>query len=483
MTGKRPGEHGVFDFFQKETPDSRYFRFTTSHDVRSATTWSLAGEYGLRSNVLNFPLMFPAPPIFDGCLVPGGWMPWRQLRLGCRPAGLFDRLKELPSFNPRELSHDMALEEKVLEGCAAEEYLDWITLHTRKERRWTEIFLYLMSEEPADFSAILFDGVDKLQHLCWRFLDPALAPENPTPWEQDVQAACENYFRELDGLIAEIVASGGPEATVVFASDHGFGPTSDIFYLNTWLEREGYLAWAGDQGARPDANHQVGINQIARHVFEMDWGRTSAYSATPSSQGIHIVPRSADAPAGVPPEDYRRFRDELAGKLSALRHPETGRPVVAEVWVRDDVFAGPFETWGPDLTVRLEDDAVVSILRADSVMGRRPEPAGTHRPEGIFLAKGPGVRRGASVDELSLLDVAPFVLNSLAIPIPDDLSGRLPLQVFEAGAPARRLEKAAPARTPVAAAVVHETTGEDDLLDAEEEQMVLKRLSALGYLE
>ena len=92
MTGKRPGEHGVFDFFQKETPDSRYFRFTTSHDVRSATTWSLAGEYGLRSNVLNFPLMFPAPPIFDGCLVPGGWMPWRQLRLGCRPAGLFDRL-------------------------------------------------------------------------------------------------------------------------------------------------------------------------------------------------------------------------------------------------------------------------------------------------------------------------------------------------------------------------------------------------------
>ncbi len=482
MTGKRPGEHGVFDFFQKEAPESRYFRFTTSHDVQSATIWSTAGECGLRSNILNFPLMFP-PPLLNGCLVPGGWMPWRQLRLGCRPAGLFDRLKELPSFKPRELSHDMELEEKVLEGCADEEYLDWITLHTRRERRWTEIFLYLMREEPADFSAILFDGVDKLQHLCWRFLDPALASEAPTPWERDVHWACRNYFRELDGLIAEIVAGAGPDATVVFASDHGFGPTSDIFYINAWLEKQGWLAWSGDRGARPDATHQVGINQIARHVFEMDWERTLAYAATPSSQGIHIVPRGPDGSGGVPAESYDRFRRELVEALKNLRHPDTGRPVVAEVWARDDVFAGPFEPWAPDLTVRLEGDAVVSILRSDAVMGRRREPAGTHRPEGVFLARGPGIQRGAAVAELSLLDVAPLVLHSLGVPIPDDVSGRLPLQALESGSSPRRFATAAGVRSSATAIAAHEPIGLESALDAEEEELVLKRLSALGYLE
>ena len=61
--------------------------------------------------------MFP-PPAVHGFVVPGGWMPWRQLRLGCHPPGLFDRLKTLPSFNPRELALDMALEEKTVEGCA-----------------------------------------------------------------------------------------------------------------------------------------------------------------------------------------------------------------------------------------------------------------------------------------------------------------------------------------------------------------------------
>src|SRR5438105_950816 len=103
MTGKRPGQHGVFDFFQKESPESEYLRLSSSQDIHSPTIWSLASDGGQRVIALNFPLMFP-PPTVDGCVVPGGWMPWRQLRLGCHPPGLFDRLKALPTFNARELA-------------------------------------------------------------------------------------------------------------------------------------------------------------------------------------------------------------------------------------------------------------------------------------------------------------------------------------------------------------------------------------------
>jgi predicted AlkP superfamily phosphohydrolase/phosphomutase len=94
MTGKHPGRHGVFDFFQKEDGDSIHFRFASSLDVRADTIWSLASDEDLGVISLNFPLMFPAPDV-NGFVVPGGMMPWRQLRLGCHPAGLFDRLKQL----------------------------------------------------------------------------------------------------------------------------------------------------------------------------------------------------------------------------------------------------------------------------------------------------------------------------------------------------------------------------------------------------
>jgi predicted AlkP superfamily phosphohydrolase/phosphomutase len=279
------------------------------------------------------------------------------------------------------------------------------------------------------------------------------------------------------------VGLAGPDAVVVFASDHGFGPTSDILYLNTWLEQQGYLTWAGDRGSPPDASHQVGINQIARHVFELDWERTVAYAATPSSQGIHIVRQAPGCDAGVPPESYERVRGELAEALLRFRHPLTSRPVVADVWVREEVFAGPFEPWAPDLTVRLEDDGVVSILRSETTVARRGDPVGTHRPEGIFLARGPGLRQGASLAEISIMDVAPLILHCLEIPAPGDMTGRLPVAVFEPDELRRRPPRAVALRPSASLNGADHPVKTEIAYEPEEEQLVLKRLAALGYLE
>jgi predicted AlkP superfamily phosphohydrolase/phosphomutase len=484
VTGKRPGRHGVFDFFQKESPESRYFRFAVSQDVRTPTIWSLASADAKRVTALNFPLMFP-PPALNGCVVPGGWMPWRQLRLGCHPQGLFDRLKTLPGFNARELAMDMALEEKALEGCADEEYAGWIALHMRRERRWFDVLAFLMREHPAELTAVLFDGADKLQHLCWRFLDPACRKANPSNWERAITELCEGYFRDLDRLIANIVALAEPEATVLLASDHGFGPSSDIFYVNTWLQQESYLAWS--QSAAPDgsAGPKFGIGQMGRHVFELDWERTIAYAATPSSQGIHIVRSTAEHGSGLSAGliDSDTARDELAAALRALRNPHTGERIISDVWTRDEAFPGPFTALGPDLTIMLEGNGTVSILRSESPFGRRTEPVGTHCPEGIFLARGPGLRKGAALDDLSIVDVAPFALHCLGVPIPDDLDGQLPRSAFDPADLNRRPPRYATAKPEGEPPAQPEESAADLVYDPEEEAVVLKRLQALGYLE
>src|SRR3954452_5126652 len=73
VTGKHPGEHGVFDFFQKEERGSIYFSFAGSQHVGTDTVWTLASDQDRRIISLNFPLMFPAPPV-EGAVVPGGMM-------------------------------------------------------------------------------------------------------------------------------------------------------------------------------------------------------------------------------------------------------------------------------------------------------------------------------------------------------------------------------------------------------------------------
>lgn len=476
MTGKRPGQHGVFDFFQKESVDSEYFQFSNSQDVQSATIWSLASDAGKRIISLNFPLMFP-PPEVNGSVVPGGWIPWKQLRLGCYPPGLFDRLKSLPTFNAQELAFDMTLEAKAIEGCEENEYADWIRLHERREERWLDILDYLMASEPAELVAIMFDGVDKLQHLCWRFLDPAYVPANPTSWEAEIIVLCDDYFRRLDKMIGRIIDLAGDGATIVLGSDHGFGPTEDIFYVNSWLAQEGFLAWADDQQSASGEIPMVGFGQMTRHVYQLDWTRTRAYAATPSSQGIHIVTHPPDA-AAMSRAEYLAVRDGIVAKLLELRNPRTGNPYVSKVWTKEEAFSGPFDAVAPDLTLTLADGAAISILRSDTIFAQRPEPRGNHRWDGIFVAAGPSIRRGASVDELSLLDLAPTLLYSLGVPIPDDVTGELPRRIFDEESLRQR-----PPRYADVASRIQNVAEIDAGIDEEAEATILKRLRALGYVE
>jgi predicted AlkP superfamily phosphohydrolase/phosphomutase len=480
MTGRRPGQHGVFDFFHLE-PESRHIRFFTSHDVHCDTIFALASQNGMRATALNFPSMFPAPRL-SGYVVPG-WVPWRQLRLACWPEGLLDSLKNLPGFNQRELAMDIKLEEKTTEGCADPgEFGPWIELHIRREHNWFDIFRHLTAEDPSDLTAVLFDGVDKLQHLCWRFIRPEDARPLENDWERQIRDLCLEYFRRLDGLIEQMCALVGPEASVILASDHGFGPTQTAFHINSWFERKGYLAWSEAAGSWDTEGALLGVSQVARHTWMLDWTRTLAFAATPTSNGIYIVVNQDGNSPGIPASEYMAFRARLMAELMAERDPRTGRPIVERIWTREEVFSGPYGKTAPDLTLTLADGGVISILPSTELISVRPEVAGQHRPLGIFAAKGPGLRRGMRAEELSILDVAPAIVHTLGLPVHEEMTGRVPEEIFKPEAlrnqPVRHV-------TAVAAPMDH-ASGENETIPKmsdEDEQVVLERLRELGYIE
>lgn len=474
MTGRGPGAHGIFDFFRKDAEASPLLRLLTSQDVASPMIWGLAHDAGLRSTVLNFPLTFPAPKI-AGHVLPGGFIPWRQLRLGCHPPALFDQLQALPSFNARELALDMKHEAKAIEGCADEELEPWVEMHIRRERQWVDIAKALRHSEPSAFTALLFDGTDKIQHLCWRFIDPALSQQLTEPWERRVRDLVRDYYRSLDVLIGELreLFAG---ATIVIASDHGFGPQLRTFYVNRWLETRGLLAWRDGQAPMGDDTSTLGLNQLARHVYQLDWSRTRAFAPMPSGNGIHIVKADAEHANGVTPDEYQSFRDALAADLLGVRDPETNEAVVARVGRREALFGGPFMALAPDLTLELNDGGLFSILTCPDVVRRRARPTGTHRPQGIFVAAGRDVSRGVRLDALSILDVAPLLAHQLGLAIPRTFEGHLPAAVLSPASLAER-----PARYDEAEPSAVAT--KDLALDAEAEAEIMARLQALGYVD
>jgi predicted AlkP superfamily phosphohydrolase/phosphomutase len=477
VTGRTPGSHGVMDFFRFESPDSRYIRLVDSRDVKCETIWSIVSRHGLQATVLNFPLMTPARPL-AGNAVPG-WAPWRYLHRLCFPRDLYDKIKTVPGFKAQELAMDPKIEAKAIEGSAPEEYEEWIMFHLRRERQWFEILRYLMHESPADLTAVLFDGVDKLQHLLWRFIDPVYLPTHPSAWERKIRALCLDYFRQLDGLIAEIVAMAGPEASIFVASDHGFGPSTEIFYLNTWLHQQGYLTWATDAQEDGSEGGRLGLGRISRVPSMVDWSRTTAYGLTPSSNGVHIAVAGRKGQEGIETPAYARVRATLIEQLRRFTDPASGERVVTQVWTREEAFPGTQMDMAPDLTLAIRDGGFVSILKSAVALKPRPEVVGTHRPQGIFMAKGPRIRQGLSLPALSITDVAPTLLYSLGLPVPSDLEGRLAEQIFESASLIDRpLRVGDPTRVPEA--FPRELDNQED---KEGEAQVLERLKNLGYVE
>lgn len=478
LTGRPPGQHGIFDFFQADAPGSTSIRLATSGDIRVDHVATLVNRHGRRATVANFPVHFP-PPAIDGAVI-AGWMPWRQLRLGCYPTDLYDRLKQLPGFDPRELAMDMALEARATEGCSEDEYAEWVALHIRREQQWLSVISWLMDHEPSDLTAVLLDGPDKVQHLCWRFLDPALWPAQPTAEEERLRAASLEYYRQLDAILAALVEKAGPDAAVVIVSDHSFGATTEVFHVNAWLEQAGYLAWSPDAGAEVRAHDTLGMGHLSRHSRWLDWERTTAYASTPTSNGIHIVRAQQHGGRGVTDADYPRFRAELVEALRSFTDGRDSAPVVASIATREEAFAGPAGELAPDLTLALRDGGLVSILPSATVISPRPQPIGTHRPLGVFIAAGPGIRRNAAIGELSLLDVTPILLHSLGLPIPGDLEGRVPASLYEPGFLASR--PAANASPAPAAAKERVDASQQLLYDDEAEAILLARLRELGYV-
>lgn len=472
ITGRTPGHHGVFDFIHcRQTSDGVFFTLNMSYDIRCQTLWSILSRRGLRVAVLNFPVSYPPEPVHGVCIP--GFVHWRHLKHSVYPPAFYETMRALPGFDAKFLSMDTNQEFQSIQYLPDEEYEAWITHHIHREERWFDLVQVILKKDSPDLTAVIFDGVDKLQHLCWRFLDPLLRPPRPTLWEAQILDLCLTYFRQLDGFIKQIVAAAGGEARIFIASDHGFGPTDIVFFANAWLAQKGYLCWRNKPKSKASAVANIADQRIKFQVEDIDWDRTSAFALNPSSNGIYIRRSDGACPAGIPSDRYEEFRARLVEELLDLTNPYSGERFFSRVLTREQAFPGDAAARAPDLTLLMKDNGFLSVIDSDEVFRRRPETWGTHYPRGVFIAGGPGVSRLGKMSPLKIVDVAPILLRSLGVPLELEMDGVCPEALFE-GRPAL-----ATAHGEIVPALERKQNSPDV---AEVQTEVLERLRALGYI-
>jgi predicted AlkP superfamily phosphohydrolase/phosphomutase len=470
ITGRSPEAHGVYDFLRPAfLPDgSVYLKLNDYRDNHCETIWSIVNRHKRRATTLNFYGMSPAPAI-DGYVF-AGFIPWKHLRQAVYPKELLDEVRAMPNFDYRVLGMDHTEEKKCAQGLHQGEHEPWINLQNTRDRAWTELTCHLMNKDRTDLTAVVLDGADKVQHLFWRFVDPSLADKNASDWHKRIQGLSLGFYRDLDRNVKMMFDAAGPETDILITSDHGFGPTTEIFYLNEWLARNGYLQWSNV--AKNDAVGQLVADSLKEYLGMIDWKKSLAFCTTPSSNAIFIM-KDKGTGVGVKEEDYLPFVLKLQSELLAIRDPLDGQPIVTGAdlnKLRGRSFVEPC----PDITLRLRDGGFVSILKSNEIVSRRPSADGTHRPAGIFIGHGPSFRKGARVDALNILDISPLILTLLGLPVPSDMEGRVPTELLVGDHEVRTGE---------ATTAPNADASERAEPSEEEREALMSQLKILGYMD
>lgn len=156
--------------------------------------------------------------------------------------------------------------------------------------------------------------------------------------------------------------------------------------------------------------------------------------------------------------------------------------VVGGAYVFHDTMLGVLlELAGDDVTVLLVSDHGFHSdhLRPRDLPNEPAGPAAEHRPYGIFVAAGPGIRSDELVFGGSILDIAPTVLTLFDLPIGRDMDGRPLTQIFTQPPEVAFIDSWDAVPGDAARLDEAEATG----TDPEAAAAVVQQLADLGYID
>jgi predicted AlkP superfamily phosphohydrolase/phosphomutase len=434
-------------------------------------------EAGLKVGSINMPMTFPPVPV-NGFLISGFETPGPESDFVYPPTLRSEVLARWP--DPTLASK---WKRKFLGGNALfQQNVDYMS---RSFHQGAEMTMHLGDRFGWDALMVVLKLVDNLQHKTWKYIDPR--------WSSRNRSRCrmvKGAFDEMDQALGVLLDYATEQrAAVLIVSDHGHGSLEGKCQPNLLLQCWGYLtllrgaarrAWAKAlQRQRTTRSRHIG--DVEREI-PIDYARTAACVMHAGNAGFLYVNLRGRQPTGiVDPADYESLRDELIRRLTApearVRYRHSTIPLFQAVHKPEALYGceRAEQPWLPDLLLIPHDIlSVTRQVRGGRVVRWLPyrRLEGTHRADGILVATGPGVAH-SSIASARIIDCAPTLLAMMGLRVPEEMTGRVLLEMFST--------------TPVvereATTVTTRERAVQQVYSEEELRLVTERLSDLGYLQ
>jgi len=303
ITGKNPGEHGIYGFVDVHPGTYRLF-FPNFSTLKAPPFW--ATDNG-RSVIINVPSTYPAQKI-NGVLIAG-----------------FVALNLAKAVYPAELVPyltDMGYQIDVDSGKAHQSIDLFLKDLDRTLKSRITAYRYLWDTQEWHTFMLVFTGTDRLFHFLWN------AYEDP---HHTYHETVLDHFRQIDEVVGEIHNKMNDDDHLLLMSDHGFEALTCEVNLNYYLKEHGFLT----------------IPEGKEDNFTNIDRTTTAFALDPSR--IYINLEGKYPQGSVNPEDKEHVMDDLISLFQSLE--ANGQKVVKNIYRGGDIYHGPYMEQAPDLVL------------------------------------------------------------------------------------------------------------------------------------
>jgi predicted AlkP superfamily phosphohydrolase/phosphomutase len=312
----------------------------------------------------------------------------------------------------------------------------------------TQLCLDLLSRRPWDLFCVGFSEGHCAGHQFWRIHDPGHPAHDPAVREA-LGDPLQQVYRALDRAVARLMEAAGRHTPTFVLASHGMGPHYDASFMLPDL----LLAM---QGVRPQP---LGVRSLERgwtmlpesllaamrpavvalrrrlsgrramgerplgEVLQVPPASRLRYFAVPNNDAhgairLNLVGRE---PHGLvePGREALRMVEEIRSGLASFVNEETGEPIVEAVRPIAELFPGEPTDELPDLIVDWNRRAPIRKVRSHrygTIARQFPGVrSGDHKPDGLLVARGPGISPARHREPVPSVDVPATVAQRLGV--------------------------------------------------------------------
>lgn len=402
MTGKSPGELGVYGWRQRKGFSYNEGWLASSQSIKEPKAWDLISREGKRVCLVGVPPTYP-PIKVNGSMISCSLTP-RDSNAFTYPPELGAKIEEIVGG---KYLFDVPF--RIRDKEAALEILYEMT-----DKRFKAIN-HLLTKEQWDYFMFVEVGFDRLHHMFWKYYDKTHPKYEPDNIYKNV---IPDYYKYVDGLIGEILSVIDDETYVLLVSDHGTGSMKGAFCINEWLIQEGYLVLK----SYPDT-----VKDLDK--CEIDWSKTTAWGWGGYYARIFFNVKGREANGRIPLRQFNSAREELKAKLMNLVGPD-GEKFDNKVFSPEDLY-DQCNGSKPDLLVYFDNlfwRSAGTIGHNDLYLSENdtgPDDS-IHSMNGVFvLYNKKKLSNHTKLQRLSIYDVAPIILEIMNVDAPNDMRGKV----------------------------------------------------------